>query len=140
MSSASFQELADCTNNPPKGVSVELADEGDLNKWHVTLEGPPDTVYAGGKFGIVISLPPDYPFKAPNVTFSTRIYHPNVTNDSLGNICIGLLKSENWKPASRLLTVLEAIKSLLIGMFPPPSLPPRIAKSCQLVSPGLFLG
>ena len=139
MSSASFQELADCTNNPPKGVSVELADEGDLNKWHVTLEGPPDTVYAGGKFGIVISLPPDYPFKAPNVTFSTRIYHPNVTNDSLGNICIGLLKSENWKPASRLLTVLEAIKSLLIGMFPP-SLPPRIAKSCQLVSPGLFLG
>jgi len=109
-------------------MTISLANDSDVHKWHVVLDGPADSVYAGGRFGIVVTLPPDYPFKAPVVTFATRIYHPNITNDNLGQICLSLLKSENWKPASRLMNVLEAVRSLLVEPQPDDPLEPRIAE------------
>ncbi|KAL2143179.1 hypothetical protein VTI28DRAFT_257 [Corynascus sepedonium] len=121
------KELAECTNSPPPGISISLPNDSDLHTWHVVLEGPENTVYAGGRFGLVVSLPTDYPFRAPTVTFATRIYHPNVTNDSLGNICLGPLKPENWKPSTRLAGVLEAVRALLIEPQPDDPLEARIA-------------
>jgi ubiquitin-conjugating enzyme E2 D/E len=108
-------------------MSIALAKDEDVHRWHVTLTGPAGTPYAGGTFGIIVVLPTDYPFKAPLVTFATRIYHPNVTNDSLGNICLAALKPENWKPASRLAGVLEAVRALLIEPQPDDPLETRIA-------------
>lgn len=84
-------------------------------------------MYAGGKFGLVVALPLDYPFRAPTVTFATRIYHPNVTNDNLGSICLGPLKAENWKPSTRLAGVLEAVRALLVEPLPDDPLEARIA-------------
>jgi ubiquitin-protein ligase len=75
-------------------MAVALANESDVHKWHVTLAGPPQSIYAGGTFAITIDLPTTYPFKPPLVKFATRIYHPNITNDSLGNICLAILKGE----------------------------------------------
>ncbi|KAK1755457.1 ubiquitin-conjugating enzyme/RWD-like protein [Echria macrotheca] len=125
------KEYADCTKTPPTGMSIHLANESDLHKWHVTLEGPAGSVYAGGRFGLIITLPTDYPFKAPDVRFATRIYHPNVTNDNQGGICLGLLKSGNWKPSTRLLSVLEAIRGLLAEPQPDDPLEARIAHEYQ---------
>ncbi|KAK0637011.1 ubiquitin-conjugating enzyme [Bombardia bombarda] len=121
------KELADCKASPPTGMSIDVASEADMRRWHVVLEGPANSAYAGGKFGIVVVLPAEYPFKPPTVTFATRIYHPNVTNDSSGNICLSLLKPENWKPATRLLAVLEAVRSLLVEPMPDDPLESRIA-------------
>lgn len=75
----------------------------------------------------MVSLPTEYPFKAPTVTFATRIYHPNVTNDSPGAICLGLLKAENWKPSTKLVSVLEAVRALLVEPLPDDPLEARIA-------------
>ncbi|GAB1319374.1 Ubiquitin-conjugating enzyme [Madurella fahalii] len=122
------KELAECMASPPAGMTITVPDESNIHKWHVTLEGPEGTVYAGGRFGVVVALPAEYPFKAPHITFSTRIYHPNITNDSLGNICLGLLKPENWKPSSRLASVLEAVRSLLAEPQPDDPLEVRIAE------------
>ncbi|KAI1382971.1 ubiquitin-conjugating enzyme [Hypoxylon trugodes] len=122
-----IKEFQDCTNNPPQGMTITLPSETDLHLWTATLTGPPGTVYAGGIFQLSILLPPDYPFKAPLVTFTTRIYHPNVTNDSAGNICLAMLKPENWKPASRVSAVLDAVRQLLIEPNPDDPLEPRIA-------------
>ncbi|KAL2153564.1 hypothetical protein VTH82DRAFT_4719 [Thermothelomyces myriococcoides] len=121
------KEFAECTSSPPPGMSITLPDESDLHTWHVVLEGPENTVYAGGRFGVVVTLPPDYPFRAPTITFATRIYHPNVTNDSLGNICLAPLKAENWKPSTRLAGVLEAVRHLLVEPQPDDPLEARIA-------------
>ncbi|RKU48783.1 hypothetical protein DL546_005249 [Coniochaeta pulveracea] len=121
------KELAECTTSSPAGISVTLPDDSDLHRWHVTLQGPSNTPYAGGAFGLVVSLPPDYPFKPPTVTFATRIYHPNVTNDSQGNICLGVLKHENWKPSTKLVGVLEAVRGLLAEPNPDDPLEARIA-------------
>ncbi|KAM7216228.1 ubiquitin-conjugating enzyme [Rhypophila decipiens] len=121
------KELADCTENPPQGMRISLPNDSDLHKWHVTLEGPSQSAYSGGTFGLFVTLPPDYPFKTPQITFSTRIYHPNVTNDATGSICLGLLKPEQWKPATRIRSVLEAIRSLLVEPNPDDPLEARIA-------------
>lgn len=94
------------------------------------LIGPADSPYSGGKFGLKIVLPPNYPFTAPIVTFHTRIYHPNVTNDAAGDICIGLLKSDQWKPASKLCAVIDAVRGLLSQPNPDDPLEPRIAEQC----------
>ncbi|KAK4145957.1 ubiquitin-conjugating enzyme/RWD-like protein [Dichotomopilus funicola] len=121
------KELAECTTSPPAGITITLPNDSDLHRWHVTLAGPDNTVYAGGQFGLIVTLPVDYPFRAPVVTFATRIYHPNVTNDSLGNVCLGPLKAENWKPSTRLAGVLEAVRALLVEPQPDDPLEARIA-------------
>ncbi|GAW20103.1 hypothetical protein ANO14919_095990 [Xylariales sp. No.14919] len=122
------KELQECMDNPPAGMTITLPSDSDLSKWDVSLAGPPGTPYAGGVYSITVTLPPDYPFKAPQVNFATRIYHPNVTNDSLGNICLSLLKPENWKPASRVRAILEAVRQLLIEPNPEDPLETRIAE------------
>ena len=127
MAARTAQELAECTASPPPGMTVTLPDESDVHRWHVVVEGPEGTVYQGGRFGVVVALPAEYPFKAPHVTFATRIYHPNVTNDSLGQVCLGALKPENWKPSTRLRAVLEAVRALLVEPAPDDPLEARIA-------------
>lgn len=122
------QEFADINQSPPAGTTVTIPDPSNLSLWHVVLAGPPGTPYERGTFGVRIALPAEYPFKAPVVTFATRVYHPNVTNDAEGNICVALLKSENWKPASKLGQVLVALRQLLAEPNPDDPLEDSIAQ------------
>lgn len=107
------KEFAELSQTPPEGFSVSLPPDESIYTWHVTLTAPESTPYHPGKFGIVLTLSTDYPFKPPVVKFVTRIYHPNVTNDGQGNICLGLLKPEAWKPSTQLRAVLEGLRNLL---------------------------
>lgn len=45
----------------------------------------------------------------------------------MGSICLSMLKPENWKPASRIRGVLEALRNLLIEPQPDDPLEARIA-------------
>ncbi|KAK7423433.1 hypothetical protein QQZ08_009113 [Neonectria magnoliae] len=122
------KEFAEVSQDPPEGFTVALPPSQTIHTWHVTLRPPAPSPYHPGTFGIVLTLPADYPFKAPVVKFATRIYHPNVTNDSLGNVCLGLLKPEAWKPSTKLRGVLEAIRNLLLEPQPDDPLEDRIAE------------
>ena len=72
--------------------------------------GPSDSPYAQGLFFLSIHFPPDYPLKPPKVSFSTRIYHPNI--NASGSICLDILK-DKWSPALTIPKVLLSICSLL---------------------------
>ena len=87
--------------------------------------GPEDTPYHGGVFFLKINFPSDYPFKAPKVSFTTRIYHCNINRN--GGICLDVLKSE-WSPALTVAKVLLSISSLLAEPNPDDPLVPEIAK------------
>ncbi|KAI0485332.1 ubiquitin-conjugating enzyme [Xylariaceae sp. FL0804] len=121
------KELQECMSTPPTGITVTLPSEADLRRWDVSLAGPAGTPYAGGTWRLEVTLPADYPFKAPALRFATRIYHPNVTNDAAGGVCLAALKPENWKPASRVRGVLEAVRQLLVEPNPDDPLEARIA-------------
>jgi ubiquitin-protein ligase len=72
----------------------------------------------GGKFKLLLVLPHEYPFKPPIINFKTRIYHPNITFDEQGSMCIGILKADAWKPSSKIMSVLTATQQLLSEPVP----------------------
>ncbi|PHH69061.1 hypothetical protein CDD80_7044 [Ophiocordyceps camponoti-rufipedis] len=82
---------------------------------------------APGRYALLLSLPPEYPFRPPTLRFVTPIYHPNVTNDALGNVCLGILKPDQWKPATRIVAVLQAVAALLLEPQPDDPLEEGIA-------------
>ncbi|EED19898.1 ubiquitin conjugating enzyme (UbcB), putative [Talaromyces stipitatus ATCC 10500] len=125
------KELAELIETPPTGISVQLVDESDVYKWKVTMKGPEDTPYEGGTFIVNLTLPNEYPFKPPTVSFATKIYHPNVSNDDKGSMCLGMLKSDEWKPSSRIAAVLEFARQLLVEPMPDDAVEGRIAEQYQ---------
>ena len=56
-----------------------------------------------------------FPFKAPNVAFMTKIYHPNV--DEKGEICADMLEisPDKWAPTKQLTKIIDKIYSLMIA-------------------------
>jgi ubiquitin-protein ligase len=108
--------------SPPAGVTVALADEANLYSWKVTMEGPPGSPYSAGTYNLTLTLPPTYPFKPPTVTFTTKIYHPNISNDTppnSGTMCLGMLRDSEWKPSTKMAAVLEFVRQLLRGKLSP---------------------
>jgi ubiquitin-protein ligase len=73
-------------------------------------------------------LPTEYPFKPPVLNFKTRIYHPNITFDDKGSMCIGILKADAWKPSSKIMSVLTATQQLLAEPVPDDALEAAIAE------------
>lgn len=65
-------------------ISVQLVST-NIGKLLASIEGPPDTPYAGGVFWITVQMPTEDPFGIPRLKFHTKIYHPNI--DVRGNIC-----------------------------------------------------
>jgi ubiquitin-conjugating enzyme E2 D/E len=108
------KELADINKNPPTNCSAGLIDD-DIFNWQATIMGPEGTPYHGGVFELRIDFPQDYPFKPPNVIFTTRIYHCNINSN--GNICLDILK-EQWSPALTISKVLLSICSLMNDQNP----------------------
>ena len=118
------RELADLRADPPANCSAGPISEADLFKWEGIMFGPADSPYAGGVFKVQIEFPSDYPFNPPRVTFTTRIYHPNINPN--GFICLDILK-KNWSPALTISKVLLSILSLLTDPNPKDPLMPDIA-------------
>ncbi|KIM81646.1 hypothetical protein PILCRDRAFT_8678 [Piloderma croceum F 1598] len=86
------KELIYLGSDPP--LSCSAGPTGDnLFQWQAKIVGPSDSPYAGGIFFLSIQFPTDYPFKPPEVSFTTKIYHPNVTAD--GSICLDILR--DWR-------------------------------------------
>jgi ubiquitin-conjugating enzyme E2 D/E len=118
------RELAEIEKDTPANCSAGLVTPDDLFTWQATIIGPTETPYEGGMFNLVILFPTDYPFKPPKISFTTRIYHPNI--NSTGGICLDILKDQ-WSPALSITKVLLSICSLLSDPNPDDPLAPEIA-------------
>jgi len=118
------RELAEIEKDTPANCSAGLVNPDDLFTWQATIIGPTETPYEGGMFNLVILFPTDYPFKPPKISFTTRIYHPNI--NSTGGICLDILKDQ-WSPALSITKVLLSICSLLSDTNTDDPLAPEIA-------------
>ncbi|CAJ0577967.1 unnamed protein product, partial [Mesorhabditis spiculigera] len=114
------KELGDIQNSGAKAYGNVEYSESNLLHWTVTLL-PDQEPYSKGAFRVQIDFPADYPFKPPKLTLLTKIYHPNV--DEQGQICLGIVHPDNWKPATRAEQVLLALLQLI--NYPEPDHPLR---------------
>ena len=119
------KELQDFMKDKEQICTAGPVNEGDLFTWTATLLGPADSPYQGGVFMLNITFPSDYPFKAPKISFHTKIYHPNINPQ--GAICLDILKDQ-WSPALTLSKVLLSISSLLTDPNPDDPFVPEIAQ------------
>lgn len=85
------KELADITGDTDSGIFCQATDGGsDLSRLKATFTGPPDTPYEGGTFIVDIKIPGEYPFKPPIMSFQTKLWHPNVSSQTVCPIFLAL--------------------------------------------------
>ncbi|KAG7001993.1 RNA 3'-terminal phosphate cyclase [Physcia stellaris] len=123
----SAKEYQMLQESPIDGFDISI-DDKDMLTWKVTITGLDNTPYAGGLFLLHVTFPSDYPFKAPVLSFKTKIYHPNISNDDKGSMCLGLLRPDSWKPPTRMTTVLAFVKQILTAPEPDEAIEVNIAK------------
>eukprot|EP01041_Mallomonas_annulata_P009364 gene9364-19420_t len=85
--------------------------EDNIFEWHFTIRGPHGSDFEGGIYHGRILLPADYPFKPPNIIFTTK----NGRFEVGTKICLSIsaYHPEHWQPAWGVRTMLEAIISFL---------------------------
>lgn len=85
--------------------------EHDMFEWHFTIRGAEDTDFAGGVYHGRILLPPEYPFKPPNIVFLT----PSGRFECGVKVCLSFSAHhpELWQPAWGIRLILEALISFL---------------------------
>eukprot|EP00013_Stygamoeba_regulata_P001515 CAMPEP_0177632616 /NCGR_PEP_ID=MMETSP0447-20121125/2397_1 /TAXON_ID=0 /ORGANISM="Stygamoeba regulata, Strain BSH-02190019" /LENGTH=151 /DNA_ID=CAMNT_0019134217 /DNA_START=217 /DNA_END=672 /DNA_ORIENTATION=- len=123
------KELKDFQTKPEDWCTVRLVDESSMLKWKATIQGPEDTPYEGGNFTVTITIPAEYPFKAPDLQFETKIYHPNIKTSD-GQVCQEILRKD-WSPQLKIKDVLVTIRHLLREPSVDSPLEPDIAKEYQ---------
>jgi ubiquitin-conjugating enzyme E2 D/E len=89
--------------------SISMVQE-DIFNWECVIVGPADSPYAGGKFLLKLEFPTQYPFKAPNLRFATKVYHPSVKTDT-GEVCTDVLGS--WAPTLNAKHCLTVVYSMM---------------------------
>ena len=82
--------MRDIKKEPIDGITASPVKQDNVYKWKGTIDGPKDSCYEGGVFNLAIDFPKEYPFKAPKIKFTTKIYHCNINSD--GEICLDIIK------------------------------------------------
>merc|ERR1712100_84264 len=76
------KEFAEMNSSPPDFVrDVELVGD-NMFKWRLKLIAPEGTPYEKHMFQIELEIPSEYPFKRPELKFITKMYHPNIKQDT----------------------------------------------------------
>ena len=89
--------------------------QNNIFHWIVSLFGPMDTPYSGGTFILTVDFPDTYPNSKPEVRFTNKIYHLNVSGTN-GHICISTLNE--WKPKTPMVDVISSIFALFYDQNP----------------------
>lgn len=77
------KEIADVKADSLSNISVDPVRDDDLTHLKGMFRGPPDTPYEGGTFYVDIKIPSEYPFRPPLMKFETKLWHPNVSSQTV---------------------------------------------------------
>ena len=125
------KEIADIQSDTLSKILAEPAGNGDdIMHLKGSFSGPPGTPYEGGTYKVDIRIPGDYPFRPPVMRFDTKVWHPNVSSQTVsrffhlscidkadelcekGAICLDTLSSA-WSPVLTIKSALLSLQSLL---------------------------
>lgn len=78
------KEIADIHTDTHSQIKVEpFGNQDDVTHLRGSFPGPPGTPYEGGTYNIDIKIPTDYPFRPPTMKFETKVWHPNVSSQTV---------------------------------------------------------
>lgn len=78
------KELADIHADTHSQITAEpISGQDDVTHLRGIFPGPPDTPYEGGTYKVDIKIPTDYPFRPPVMKFETKVWHPNVSSQTV---------------------------------------------------------
>ena len=78
-----LKELDDMAKDTTSGMHATPIDPCDMMHLQGRFAGPPGTPYEGGEFVVDIKLPDNYPFMPPKMKFDTRVWHPNISSQTV---------------------------------------------------------
>ncbi|CAF1544864.1 unnamed protein product [Rotaria magnacalcarata] len=110
-----MRDLRDLTQHPVEGINAAPISSDNIFYWNAILDGPEDSLFEDGNFVLSLKFPQDYPNRAPEVKFITKIFHPNIYMD--GSICLDILQ-HRWSASLDVSTLLVSIRSLLTDPNP----------------------
>ncbi|KAK8875406.1 ubiquitin-conjugating enzyme E2 S [Tritrichomonas musculus] len=110
-----MNEMKKLQNAELGGITLKM-DGDNLTEFHAVIQGPENTPFEGGEFQVKLEITEEYPQKPPKGYFLTKIFHPNV-NEETGAICLSTLSSD-WTEDTGLDHLLLAIRCLLIQPNP----------------------
>lgn len=80
------KEMADIHADTKSQITAAPVNEQeDITHLRGSFPGPPGTPYEGGTYNIDIKIPTDYPFRPPVMRFETKVWHPNVSSQTVSN-------------------------------------------------------
>lgn len=82
-----------------------------LLQWVGHIVGPPDSPYQQRVFYIAIVFPENYPLMPFQLSFTTPLFHPNVSDE--GNVYLAELQTKHWSPVLTVRTILVCLQALL---------------------------
>ena len=91
-------------------VEIEAPEYYSVNPLK-NAEGDRLSPYRNGLFRVHLKISENYPAEAPEATFQTKIWHPQIAPDS-GKPCVDYLK-EQWKSTMGIRDVLVMLRQLL---------------------------
>ena len=109
-----IKDLQKISQDEDSGINAS-PDQNDILNWTAYIEGPEKTIWEGGIFELTLKFTEQYPTKAPQVRFVSKIFHPNVYHD--GRICLDILQNQ-WSPIYDVWAILTSIRSLLADPNP----------------------
>lgn len=78
------KELADIHADTYSQITAEpIGGQDDVTHLRGVFPGPPDTPYEGGTYKVDIKIPTDYPFRPPVMKFETKVWHPNISSQTV---------------------------------------------------------
>jgi ubiquitin-conjugating enzyme (huntingtin interacting protein 2) len=79
-----IKELGDIQKDSQSQILAQPVGSGeDLSHLKASFPGPPDTPYEGGTYVVDIKIPQEYPFRPPVMKFETKLWHPNVSSQTV---------------------------------------------------------
>ena len=111
------KELADIHADTLSHIAVEPVDNGDgLMHLKGSFKGPPGTPYEGGTYKIDIRIPGEYPFRPPVMKFDTKVWHPNVSSQTVSKPSFLVILINAGSPDQRSRVLYVSIPFLPLGL------------------------
>lgn len=79
------KEIADIHADTVSNISIRMVEES-LTNLEGSFLGPPGTPYEGGTYDIEVKIQDDYPFKPPKMRFITKVWHPNISSQTVSRV------------------------------------------------------